>query len=103
MTIIIDIKPEVQAELSRQAAAHGVDIVAYAASQLEEAAQFSVGSKTLSASQLNKTLEELAQFSRKIPSLPPFHARVCIGIATDADRRCLPPGQQYSLADQQEQ
>jgi hypothetical protein len=32
MTIIIDIKPEVQAELSRQAAAHGVDIVAYAAS-----------------------------------------------------------------------
>ena len=38
MTIIIDIKPEVQEELSRQAAAHGVDIGAYAASLLEEAA-----------------------------------------------------------------
>jgi hypothetical protein len=70
MTITIDIKPEVQAELSRQAAAHGLDIVAYAASLLEEAAQFPVGSKTLSASQLDKTLEELAQFSHKIPSLP---------------------------------
>ena len=69
MTIIIDIKPEVQAELSRQAA-HGVDIVAYAASLLEEAAQFPVGWKTLSASQRDKTLEELAQFSHKIPSLP---------------------------------
>jgi hypothetical protein len=63
MTIIIDIRPEVQAELSRQAAAHGVDIAAYAASLLEEAAQFPVGSKPLSASQLDKTLEELAQFS----------------------------------------
>jgi hypothetical protein len=32
MTIIIEIKPEVQAELSRQASAYGVDIGAYAAS-----------------------------------------------------------------------
>lgn len=67
---IIDIKPEVQAELSRQTAAHGVDIVAYAASLLEEAAQFPVGSKTLSVSQLNKMLEKFARFSHKIPSLP---------------------------------
>ena len=70
MTIIIDIKPEIQAELGRHAAAHGVDIVAYAASLLEEAAQFPVRSMVLSASQLDKTLEEIAQFSHKIPSLP---------------------------------
>src|ERR1700722_17946428 len=57
MTIIIDIKPEVQAELSRQAAAHGVDIGAYAASLLEEAAHVP-GSKTLSQSQLDHTLQE---------------------------------------------
>jgi hypothetical protein len=38
MTIIIDMKPEVQEALSRQAAAHGVDINSYAASLLEEAA-----------------------------------------------------------------
>jgi hypothetical protein len=69
MTIIIDIKPEVQAELSRQAAAHGVDIGAYAASLLEEAAHVP-GSKTLSQSQLDNALQELAQFSHKIPLLP---------------------------------
>jgi hypothetical protein len=70
MTIIIDIKPEVQAELSRQAAAHGVDIVAYAASLLEEAAQIPSPAKRLNQDQLDETLRELAQFSRKIPLLP---------------------------------
>ena len=63
MTIIVEIRPEVQAELSRQAAAHGVDIGAYAATLLEEAAHVPAGSKTLSQSQLDNTLEELAQFS----------------------------------------
>ena len=70
MTIIIDIKPEVQAELSRQAAAHGVDIVAYAASLLEEAAQIPSPAKRLNQDQLDETLRELAQFSQKIPLLP---------------------------------
>ena len=70
MTIIIDIKPEVQAELTRQAAAHGVDIGSYAASLLEEAVHIPAGAKTLSESQLDSTLQELAQFSHKIPSLP---------------------------------
>jgi hypothetical protein len=70
MTIIVDIKPEVQEELSRQAAAHGVDIGAYAASLLEEAAHVPAGPKTLSQSQLENTLRELAQFSHKIPLLP---------------------------------
>ena len=37
MTIIIDVKPEVQAELARQAAAHGRAVESYAASLLEEA------------------------------------------------------------------
>jgi hypothetical protein len=70
MTIIIDIKPEVQAELSRQAAAHGVDIVSYAASLLEEAAQIHSPAKRLNQSELDETLRELAQFSQKIPLLP---------------------------------
>lgn len=38
MTLTVDIKPEVQAELARQAAANGMGIDAYAASLLEEAA-----------------------------------------------------------------
>jgi hypothetical protein len=70
MTIIVEIRPEVQAELSRQAAAHGVDISAYAASLLEEATHVPAGGKKLSPSQLNGTLQELAQFSQKIPLLP---------------------------------
>jgi hypothetical protein len=38
MTLTVDIKPEVQAELARQAAASGMGIDAYAASLLQEAA-----------------------------------------------------------------
>jgi hypothetical protein len=53
MTIIINIKPEVQEELSRQAAAHGVDVSSYAASLLEEAAHVPTGSKKLSQEQLD--------------------------------------------------
>ncbi|HEX4135402.1 MAG TPA: hypothetical protein VHY84_12385 [Bryobacteraceae bacterium] len=70
MTIIIDVKPEVQAELNRQAAAHGIDIGSYAASLLEEATHIPVGARALSLDQLDNTLRELAQFSDKIPSLP---------------------------------
>ena len=39
MTITIDIRPEVQDELDRQAAAQGVDVGTYAAGLLEEAAR----------------------------------------------------------------
>jgi hypothetical protein len=39
MTIVVEIRPEVQAELARQAASRGSVIEAYAASLLEEAAQ----------------------------------------------------------------
>jgi hypothetical protein len=38
MTITLEIRPEIQAELARQAAAQGLDMGAYAASLLEEAA-----------------------------------------------------------------
>ena len=37
MSIVLDIKPEVEEELSRRAAAHGRPMESYAASQLEEA------------------------------------------------------------------
>jgi hypothetical protein len=39
MTITLDIKPEVEAELAAQAAARGMDVSAYAATLLEQAAQ----------------------------------------------------------------
>jgi hypothetical protein len=43
MTITVDIRPEVQAELARQAASRGTRIEAYAASLLEEAVQLPSG------------------------------------------------------------
>jgi hypothetical protein len=43
MTITVDIRPEVQAELARQAAAHGSAIETWAASLLEEAALLPAG------------------------------------------------------------
>jgi len=39
MTITIDIKPEVEAELKARAAARGVNVSVYAAASLEQAAQ----------------------------------------------------------------
>jgi plasmid stability protein len=71
MTITIDIRPEVQAELARQAAAHGRAVEAYVASLLEAA----VGPDRLSAEhmsvdRLESTFREIAEFSYKIPSVP---------------------------------
>ena len=43
MTITVSITPEVQAEIARQAAAHGRAIEAYAASLLEEAVGLPAG------------------------------------------------------------
>jgi hypothetical protein len=43
MTITVDIRPEVQAELARQAAARGSAPEAYAASLLEEAVNLPAG------------------------------------------------------------
>ena len=71
MTVAVEIKPEVQAELAAQAAARGMDVPTYAAALLEEAAHLpGSGPKRLSLEQFEKTLDEMAQFSHKIPSLP---------------------------------
>jgi hypothetical protein len=70
MTITINIKPEVQEELSRRAAAHGLDVGVYVASLLESAAGVPAKVNSLTLSQLENTLRQLAQFSHKTPLLP---------------------------------
>ena len=70
MTITVDIRPEVQAELARQAAAQGRAVEAYAASLLEEAVHLPAGASRLTQDRLGNTLREMAQFSHKIPALP---------------------------------
>lgn len=49
MTLTIEIKPEVQAALARQAAAQGRAVESYAASLLEEAAQLPAADLSLPA------------------------------------------------------
>lgn len=70
MTITVDIAPEVQAELARQAAAHGRAVEAYVASLLEEAVRVPAGPSHMSMDRLESTIREIAEFSHKIPSLP---------------------------------
>jgi hypothetical protein len=70
MTITVDIAPEVQAELARQAAARGRGVEAYVASLLEEAVRLPTGPDRLSGDRLESTFREIAEFSHKIPSLP---------------------------------
>ena len=47
MTITVDLRPEIQVELARQAAAHGSAVEAYAASLLEEAVNPAAGTNRL--------------------------------------------------------
>jgi hypothetical protein len=63
MTITVDIRPEVQAELARQAASRGSAIEAYAASLLEEAAQVPAGTST-TAEKRRKSLVEVCAMVR---------------------------------------
>ena len=70
MTITVDLTPEARAELAPQAAEHGRDVEAYAASLLEEAAHLPGVKGRLSQDRLEITLREIAQFSHKIPLLP---------------------------------
>ncbi len=69
MSIVINIKPEAQQELTRQAAKHGVQPEAYAAILLEDAVHMGAPKK-LTPEQLDRTLRDLARFSDKTPLLP---------------------------------
>jgi hypothetical protein len=64
VTITLDIRPEVQAELARQAAARGRALEAHAASLLEEAVHVSV-----EPSRQKRTGQELIDASAKVRGL----------------------------------
>ena len=68
VTITVDIRPEVEAELARQAAACGRPLEAHAARVLEDAVH-AAGTERLRQDRLENTLREMAQFSHKIPAL----------------------------------
>lgn len=71
MTITINIKPEVEAELARQAEVRGMDVPAYAAKLLEQVTRLpqpEIDERELE--EFEKALDRIAQFSEKIPALP---------------------------------
>ena len=71
MTITINIKPEVEAELARQAEIRGMDVPEYAATLLEQAAKPTQPLVTdHNIEEFEKSLDRIAQFSDKIPALP---------------------------------
>jgi hypothetical protein len=61
MTITIDLTPELQAELARQAATRGVAIDAYAASLIERAARFPKASGVVERPQADAPSPEVAE------------------------------------------
>ena len=69
MSIVININPEAQAELARQAEIRGMDVPTYAATILEQAAKSQPDAPSRTLAEFEKTLDRIAQFSKKIPVL----------------------------------
>lgn len=73
MTITVDIRPEVQAALKRQASQSGSQLEDYAAGLLEAAVLTTPALETLpvnNEARIENLLRGMAQFSHKIPVLP---------------------------------
>lgn len=66
MTIAIDIRPEVQAELARQAAAQGRGLEAYAASLLEEAAHVPASQRFFDKERARKAGERIRELRKGV-------------------------------------
>lgn len=70
MTITVDIKPEVQAELERRAASMESDPATYAAGLIESALEIPKPAPKLTPEGLKEFLREMAKYSDEIHSLP---------------------------------
>jgi hypothetical protein len=76
MTLTLEISPEVQRELAREAEIRGVAVPALAASLLEEAVAPRHGAPTFmpgkrrSPAQIRDWIDSLAEFSDRIPAMP---------------------------------
>jgi len=82
MTLKIEIEHSVQAELSRQAAANGRDVEAYAAKLLEEAVQ-SPAAGTASGQARRKSLVEVCAMVRGLTDDVDFSRNQSVGRRVD--------------------
>jgi hypothetical protein len=90
MTITVDIRPEVQSELARQAASHGRPIEAYAASLLEEAVHLPAGAQTDASEperETGKSLVEVFAMVRGLADDVDFSRNPSTGRPAPQDRR----------------
>ena len=69
MTITVDIKPEVRAELARQAAAQGRPVEAYAASPLEKAVRLPAGAVNNAGKQNRERRKSLVEVCAMVRAL----------------------------------
>ena len=70
MTLIVDIPDELMGKIAAEARVLGLDLPTYAATLIEQAARPVPGVNRLTKQELEETLDEIAQFSNKIPLLP---------------------------------
>ena len=72
MTLHIELRPEIEARLASEAQARGVEIRTYVETLIEEAVAVKTlpPSRTKTPEEVQAWLDELAQFSDKIPAMP---------------------------------
>lgn len=70
MTLIVELKPDVEARLLAQAQACGLSLDAYVQKVIEETAASEV-SQEMSLEEFETGLDDLAQFSERLSVLPP--------------------------------
>ncbi len=71
MTIQVELDPETEAKLAKEAVVRGMEREAYASKLLREAlAPSRAGAGKLTRDELRRMLEEVAEGSEKLPKLP---------------------------------
>ena len=72
MTIQIELRPEIEARLASEAQARGVEVRTYIERLLEEAVKSgtTASPRLRTPEEIQAWLDELAQFSDKIPAMP---------------------------------
>ena len=69
MTVRLDLKPDVEANLNTQARARGIPLDAYPQSVIEDLARTEAG-PSANLDDLRATLDALAKMGRDLPNLP---------------------------------
>jgi len=70
MTVRLDLKPDIEANLAARARARGIPLAAYLQSVIEDLAR-GEGAPAASLQEFRATLDQLAEMGRNLPQLSP--------------------------------